>query len=317
MTPFGFSVIFTPTATGVAYGTLQRADDTNASFTNASATCDEVKSRAIAETTILHRFGSSPRQSCAFANVSVFGGVESRQNLARCHSHVQSDDTPEYTMLEAGASYHLFVCVESTDRESTVSLPLRISVPVSPSLMFVASPTIIGDTSEDGTVVQFRTTGAGVAWAVVVEDAAAPSDADEVKHPSTGSVHCNATTLVHDTSMNNITLSGCSLIHGQSYSVYVYIESDHYGSLSAAVPAVVEWFVSTPHVVDIITPFGFAVSFTSYRNGRVFGALERAGSTNSSHMNASNTCLEIQATCACRDDYAAPRDDLTTLFVCV
>jgi hypothetical protein len=269
----------------------------NVSTSNMTVSCEEVKQRAIAETTMLHRYGSSPRHSCAFSNESVRAGVEFHHDLARCYQHSQSDDTPEYEMLEAGATYHFFVCMEAPNRERRVGPRLSFSVPISPSLMFVSSPRLIGTFSINGGVVEFQTTGAGIAHAVLMSAGSVPFDADEVKYPdlTSSAMHCNASVTIHDTSMTNISLSDCNgLGYGNTYSVFIYIESRHYGSLSGAIPVTVGWFVETPHVVGVVTPFGFSVSLTTYQNGRVFGMLERAGTINSTHTNGSSTCDEIK-----------------------
>ena len=156
---------------------------------------------------------------------------------------------------------------------------------------------MIGTFSIDGGVFEFQTTGAGIAYAVLMSAGSVPFDADEVKYPdlTSSAMYCSASVTIHDTTMTKISLSDCNgLGYGNTYSVFIYIESRHYGSLSGAIPVTVGWFVETPHVVGVVTPFGFSVSLTTYQNGRVFGMLERGGTINSTHTNGSSTCDEIK-----------------------
>jgi hypothetical protein len=174
VTPFGFSVSLTTYQNGRVFGMLERAGTINSTHTNGSSTCDEIKRRAIAETTIMHRFTTSPRYSCAFNNVSVIGGIESRHDFARCLEHSQSDDARLPQMLVTGDIYNVWICVEAPGQMSTVAPRLVVKIPSAPSLMFIGTPSVVGVVSSDGVTIGFQATSSGHAYGVLVSSDAKP-----------------------------------------------------------------------------------------------------------------------------------------------
>jgi hypothetical protein len=295
VTPFGFSISFKTHQNGRAFGVLEQGGTRNSTHTNASSTCEEIKRRAIAETTILHRSTTSPRFSCAFDNVTLSAGVASRYDFSRCYQQSQSDDAPLPEMLIAGDSYNVWICVEAPDHTSTVAPRLVVQIPSVPSLMFVGTPSIVGVVSSDGVTIGFKTTGSGHVSAVLVSSSATPYTAASVKYPSIGDgMHCNATGMIVNTGTTNITLDECGLLEGVTYEVFLLIEDRHYGSLSGPITVVVPWFLDAPRITGIITPYGISVAFTTTASGVAYGMIELGGGANSSSSNTTVSCEEVK-----------------------
>jgi hypothetical protein len=150
--------------------------------------------------------------------------------------------------LFTGTKYYIAVYVEDPHNNNDGTLAfVEAAVPDGVSNFFVEVPEIVGQPDEDGVGVAF--TGYAFkarVWLMLSEVWDAPSDILSIKLAalSLGGSNCKVAELDIDNTRQGISLTGCGLIPGRSYTLTVYVEDADFGndgvfqSVDVKVPAV-------------------------------------------------------------------------------
>ncbi|CAK0843461.1 unnamed protein product, partial [Prorocentrum cordatum] len=136
-------------------------------------------------------------------------------------------------ILPTNETYVLAVYIEDIYGNDDGSLhKLDVLLPASVSNYFTESPVVLGDASTDGAQVAFTAFASmGYAWAVMLGSASPVGSITDIKRAtgSLGASGCKFAEVYVDNARLSLEFSGCSLAHGNTYVVVVYVE-DHLGN---------------------------------------------------------------------------------------